>query len=131
MAQTRIVEKFRANLTKTLAKTAQRAKEIMQEEASKSVAKKPYLTERTGALERSIFAEKRGKNEYAVGTRIPYAKYVIYGRGAIDMRAKGKPYPMRWQAHGKKIVAQRVSPQDPHNFIKDTANRLRGENYGE
>lgn len=117
-----LVDKYKVKLAEKLENVANKAQRIMQEEASKSVATTPVI--RTGALEKSIFKEKRAENEYAVGTRIPYARYVLFGRGEVKPKERKALY---WESKNGKVFSQYARPTKPHNFIEDTAKRLRGE----
>ena len=82
-------------------------------------------SESTGALKTGIRGYQKGKWEVVIEAPADYAYYADQGRGAINMRAKGKRYPMRFRCKHGIRRAWYVGPMEGWHFEEKTANYLR------
>lgn len=90
-------------------KIGQAGKEIMQGEVPVD----------TGKLQGSVGWRMLSTSTISIGTDIPYAKYVEYGRGEVK--------PVRRKAlHWDDVFAMRSKPTKPNDFAGRTAAALRG-----
>ena len=93
----------------------------------------------THTLSSSLFDEKRGDNARAVGSRLPYAKYVDGGRGPVHADAAklaaNPKHRLHWvypRPGGKDYFALSVGPADPiggKGFIAATKNHLESMHF--
>lgn len=88
-------------------KIGQAGQQIMQSE----------VPVKTGKLQASIGWRMLSTSTISIGTDIPYAKFVEYGRGEVR--------PVRKKAlHWDDVFAMRSSPTKPNDFVGRTASRL-------
>lgn len=81
----------------------------------------------TGRLADSIYNERRGKNLRAVGSRLPYAKYVDQGRGPVSVKNKKSLHWVYPRPGGVDFFAKQVGPADPiggEGFLEATKKHI-------
>lgn len=87
---------------------------------------KGYAPVKTGTLRRSItntVTVSPMVTNVKVGTNVPYAKYVEFGRGPVHARPGGF---LRFEIGGRVIYARSVGPARAKPFLYRAFNALRG-----
>lgn len=87
---------------------------------------KAYAAVKTGTLRRSITHTVTSSpmvTTTTIGTNVPYAKYVEYGRGAITA-APGRV--LRFEVGGKVLFRKSVGPARARPFLFKAFRELRG-----
>lgn len=124
------VEEAMARIEALPDKVAKRGVEIMKVEVPIGM---------TGNMKANVRAESTGKWTREVGSRVDYAKYVIYGRGPVH--ASGFNHGLRWMGyegrqtsvhHGDAgvLYARRTAGPAPENdYLTRTASALNAEHF--
>lgn len=76
---------------------------------------------RTGALRESIRGDDFGAYKVWIGTSLPYAKYVQYGRGWVRPVHKKV---LRWMDGDDSVFSMYARPVPPNDFLGETAKRI-------
>lgn len=129
-----IIKEIELDVSKSIDEVAENAKRIMREEVHRTVgtnSRGKYKEASTGKLENSIHIDKVSKYIREVGTDIPYAQYVINGRGEIDMRKAStkkkfpnSSYPLKWKSNGKTIYSYKSAAVKSNDFFTRAYDRL-------
>lgn len=82
----------------------------------------------TGVLSGSIYNEKRGKFTRAVGSALPYAKYVNNGRGPVRVKNAKALHWVHPRPSGKDYFAKSAGPAKGLHFIEHTKAHIEGMN---